>query len=110
MEYFVDSKTSEKGGSYSDEEIEMECCMCRSTKDDALLFYKYCIRRQRKWYAKPNIIKYGDVEHKVTQPSIEVFPKKKIMKHPRKPTEIVVYTDSYCYSTCSCVTKGLKEC
>ncbi|EMD44788.1 Hypothetical protein EHI5A_226290 [Entamoeba histolytica KU27] len=32
------------------------------------------------------------------------------MKHPRKPTEIVVYTDSYCYSACSCVTKGLKEC
>ena len=42
------------------------------------------------WYSKPNIIKYGDVEHKVTQPSIEVFPKKKLMKHPRKPTEIVV--------------------
>ncbi|EDS88903.1 hypothetical protein CL6EHI_145160 [Entamoeba histolytica] len=61
------------------------------------------------WYSKPNIIKYGDVEHKVTQPSIEVFPKKKLMKHPRKPTEIVVYTDSYCYSGCSLVTKGLKE-
>ncbi|EDR23532.1 hypothetical protein EDI_107910 [Entamoeba dispar SAW760] len=61
-------------------------------------------------YTKPNIIKYGDVEHKITQPSIEVFPKKKIMKNPRKPTEIVVYTDSYCYSACSLVTKGLKEC
>ncbi|EAL42817.2 hypothetical protein CL6EHI_076380 [Entamoeba histolytica] len=61
------------------------------------------------WYSKPNIIKYGDVEHKVTQPSIEVFPKKKLMKHPRNPTEIVVYTDPYCYSACSCVTKGLKE-
>ncbi|EDR24957.1 hypothetical protein EDI_224520, partial [Entamoeba dispar SAW760] len=60
-------------------------------------------------YTKPNIIKYGDVEHKITQPSIEVFPKKKIMKNPRKPTEIVVYTDSYCYSACSLVTKGLKE-
>ncbi|GAB1222305.1 hypothetical protein ENUP19_0101G0010 [Entamoeba nuttalli] len=90
MECFVGSKTSEKGGSYCGEEIEMECCMCRSTKDDdALLFYKYCIRRQRKWYAKPNIIKYGDVEHKVTQTSIEVFPKKKLMKNPRKPTEII---------------------
>ncbi|GAB1223889.1 hypothetical protein ENUP19_0163G0047 [Entamoeba nuttalli] len=32
------------------------------------------------------------------------------MKHPRKPTEIVVYTDSYCYSACLCVTKRLKEC
>ncbi|GAT99544.1 hypothetical protein CL6EHI_162910 [Entamoeba histolytica] len=61
------------------------------------------------WYSKPNIIKYGDVEHKVTQPSIQVFPKMKLMKHPRKPTEIVVYTDSYCYSGCSLVTKGLKE-
>ncbi|EMD44183.1 Hypothetical protein EHI5A_276370 [Entamoeba histolytica KU27] len=28
------------------------------------------------WYSNPNIIKYGDVEHKVTQPSIEVFPKR----------------------------------
>ncbi|GAB1224387.1 hypothetical protein ENUP19_0198G0006 [Entamoeba nuttalli] len=34
------------------------------------------------WYAKPNINKYGDVEHKVTQTSIEVFPKKKLMKKP----------------------------
>ncbi|EDS88707.1 hypothetical protein EHI_061140, partial [Entamoeba histolytica HM-1:IMSS] len=61
------------------------------------------------WYSNPNIIKYGDVEHKVTQPSIQVFPKMKLMKHPRKPTEIVVYTDSFCYSACSLVTKGLKE-
>ncbi|BFU26151.1 hypothetical protein EHI2019_000514700 [Entamoeba histolytica] len=89
MEYFVDSKTNEKRGIYCDEGIEIECCI--------------------KWYAKPNNIKYNDVKHKVTQPSIKVFPKKKIMKHPRKPTEIVVYTDSFCYSACSSVTKGLKE-
>ncbi|EDR21749.1 hypothetical protein EDI_337910 [Entamoeba dispar SAW760] len=33
-----------------------------------------------------------------------------LMKNPRKPTEIVVCTDSYCYSACSWVTKVLKEC
>ncbi|EDR27846.1 hypothetical protein EDI_073440 [Entamoeba dispar SAW760] len=62
-----------------------------------------------KWYTKPNIIKYGDVEHKITQPSINKWSPKKLMKNPRKPTDIVVYTDSFCYSACSEVTKGLKE-
>ncbi|EDR29458.1 hypothetical protein EDI_016870, partial [Entamoeba dispar SAW760] len=62
-----------------------------------------------EWYTNPKIIKYGDVEHKVTQPSIMKFEIKKLMKNPRKPTEIVVYTDSFCYSACSSVTKGLKE-
>ncbi|GAB1222431.1 hypothetical protein ENUP19_0109G0002 [Entamoeba nuttalli] len=40
----------------------------------------------------------NDVEHNVTQPSIVELEKKILMKKPRKPTEIVVYTDSYCYS------------
>ncbi|EDR29617.1 hypothetical protein EDI_322170 [Entamoeba dispar SAW760] len=62
-----------------------------------------------EWYTKPKIIKYGDVEHKVSQPSTENWEAKKLMKNPRKPTEIVVYTDSFCYSGCSLVTKGLKE-
>ncbi|EDR26717.1 hypothetical protein EDI_185950 [Entamoeba dispar SAW760] len=78
---------------------------------------KTCERREKEnnpqtlgeWYTNPNIIKYGDVEHKITQRSIVVLPKKKLMKNPRKPTDIVVYTDSYCYSACSLVTKGLKE-
>ncbi|EAL42611.2 hypothetical protein CL6EHI_137370 [Entamoeba histolytica] len=73
------------------------------------------------WYTKPRIIKYGDIEHKVTQPSVDVswrrflnqrlddYPKLKLIRYPRKPTEIVVYTDSFCYSACSSVTKGLKE-
>ncbi|EDR25470.1 hypothetical protein EDI_126730 [Entamoeba dispar SAW760] len=76
-----------------------------------------CERREKginpqtlgEWYTNPNIIKYGDVEHKVSQPSTENWEAKKIMKNPRKPTEIVVYTDSFCYSACSEVTKGLKE-
>ncbi|EDS89300.1 hypothetical protein CL6EHI_170960 [Entamoeba histolytica] len=62
-----------------------------------------------EWYTNPRIIMYGDVEHNVTQPSIDELEKKILMKKPRKPTEIVVYTDSYCYSACSWVTKGLKE-
>ncbi|EAL49880.2 hypothetical protein CL6EHI_179700 [Entamoeba histolytica] len=37
------------------------------------------------------------------------YPKLKLIRYPRKPTEIVVYTDSYCHSACSLVTKGLKE-
>ncbi|EDR23362.1 hypothetical protein EDI_268270 [Entamoeba dispar SAW760] len=70
-----------------------------------------------EWYTKPNIIKYGGVEHKVSQPSTLNLPP--LMKfiindlyssyNPRKPTEVVVYTDSFCYSACSWVTKGLKE-
>ncbi|GAB1221260.1 hypothetical protein ENUP19_0076G0018 [Entamoeba nuttalli] len=62
-----------------------------------------------EWYTNTRIIKYGDVEHNVTQPSIDELKKTILMKKPRKPTEIVVYTDSYCYSACSLVTKGLKE-
>ncbi|EDR22410.1 hypothetical protein EDI_039100 [Entamoeba dispar SAW760] len=62
-----------------------------------------------EWYTKPKIIKYGDVEHKVSQPSLDKGGMMKLMKNPRKPTEIVVYTDSFCYSACSLVTKGLKE-
>ncbi|EDS88978.1 hypothetical protein CL6EHI_077760 [Entamoeba histolytica] len=75
-----------------------------------------------EWYTNHRTIKYEDVEHNVTQPSIVSLMKilqtisfndvpeiKQSMKHPRKPTEIVVYTDSYCYSACSLVTKGLKE-
>ncbi|BFU26661.1 hypothetical protein EHI8A_129960 [Entamoeba histolytica HM-1:IMSS-B] len=62
-----------------------------------------------QWYTNPNIIKYGDIEHKVSQPSSENWDQMKVMKHPRKPTEIIIYTDSFCYSACSEVTKGLKE-
>ena len=31
------------------------------------------------------------------------------MNKPRKPTEIVVYTDSFCYSCCAFTTKSFKE-
>ena len=48
MEYFVDLKTCEKRWNYGDEGIEIEECICRSNEDDnVLLFYRYCIRRQR---------------------------------------------------------------
>ncbi|GAB1221996.1 hypothetical protein ENUP19_0088G0025 [Entamoeba nuttalli] len=79
------------------------------------------LKKLGSWYTKPRIIKYGDVEHKVTQPSIDRmskndlinylyrYPKLKLIRYPRKPTEIVVYTDSYCHSACSLVTNGLKE-
>ncbi|EKE38469.1 hypothetical protein ENU1_164970 [Entamoeba nuttalli P19] len=62
-----------------------------------------------QWYTNPRIIKYGDIEHKVSQPSSENWEEMKVMKNKRKPTEIIIYTDSFCYSACSEVTKGLKE-
>ncbi|GAT99008.1 hypothetical protein CL6EHI_031950 [Entamoeba histolytica] len=62
-----------------------------------------------EWYTNPNIIKYDDVEHKVSQPSVMKWEPMKLMRKPRKPTEIVVYTDPLCYSGCSTITKGLKE-
>ncbi|EDR23553.1 hypothetical protein EDI_030910 [Entamoeba dispar SAW760] len=70
----------------------------------------YCMIKLNRWYIKPKTIKYGNVEHKITQPSIMKWETKKLMSKPRKPTEIVVYTDSFCYSACSVFTKGLKEC
>ncbi|EDR29068.1 hypothetical protein EDI_016080 [Entamoeba dispar SAW760] len=70
----------------------------------------YCVIKLNLWYIKPKTIKYGNVEHKITQPSIMKWETKKLMSKPRKSTEIVVYADSYCYSACSVFTKGLKEC
>ncbi|BFU26513.1 hypothetical protein, conserved [Entamoeba histolytica] len=73
----------------------------------------YCTRKLEEWYRKPTTIKYGNVKHVITQPSRLIteppLEGMKLMKHPRNPTEIVVYTDSYCYSACSMITKGLKE-
>ncbi|EMD46844.1 Hypothetical protein EHI5A_164950 [Entamoeba histolytica KU27] len=92
-----DPKTCNKRGNLFDEkELKMH-------RSESRRFKLY------PWYLKPKTIKYGDVEHIITQPSIEVFQENKLMKNPRKPTEIVVYTDSYCYSACSILTKGLKE-
>ncbi|EMS12260.1 hypothetical protein KM1_013750, partial [Entamoeba histolytica HM-3:IMSS] len=62
----------------------------------------YCTRKLEEWYRKPTTIKYGNVKHVITQPSRLIteppLEGMKLMKHPRNPTEIVVYTDSYCYS------------
>ncbi|EDR22909.1 hypothetical protein EDI_102430 [Entamoeba dispar SAW760] len=73
----------------------------------------YCTKKLKEWYTKPNTIKYGSVKHVITQPSRLIaeppLHQMKLMKNPRKPTEIVVYTDSFCYSACSIMTKGLKE-
>ena len=63
------------------------------------------------FYDKPREIKYGDVTHKITQITTDGFePAANIkMKNIRKPTEIVVYTDSFCFSCCSVTAKGMKE-
>ncbi|BFU25959.1 hypothetical protein CL6EHI_180400 [Entamoeba histolytica] len=108
-----DPKTCNKRGNLFDEK---ELKKCIGVNQEGFLnkivwFFKSVICRFKlyPWYLKPKTIKYGDVEHIITQPSIEVFQENKLMKNPRKPTEIVVYTDSYCYSACSILTKGLKE-
>ncbi|EDR24669.1 hypothetical protein EDI_136510 [Entamoeba dispar SAW760] len=64
------------------------------------------------WYMNPRMIKYGNNEHKIIQPSLidendEII--ERFIKNQRKPTDIVVYTDSFCFSGCSILTKGLKE-
>ena len=63
------------------------------------------------WYTNPVNIQYGNETHSITKPSlmpyIELYNFK--MKNQRKPSEIVVYTDAFCYSCCSIFTKGIKE-
>ncbi|EKE40850.1 hypothetical protein ENU1_077820 [Entamoeba nuttalli P19] len=64
------------------------------------------------WYMNPRIINYGNNEHKIIQPSLidengEII--ERFINNQRKPTDIVVYTDSFCFSGCSIFTKGLKE-
>ena len=64
------------------------------------------------WYTSPKQIVYGNVTHTIAQLSqmgYFDFYGNVIKKHPRKPTEIVVYTDAFCFSCCSIVTKGFKE-
>ena len=78
-------------------------CIARANEND---------KEIGEWYTSPETVKYGDITHVKSQPSQFGFNYKnqiKMTRHKRKPTEIVVYTDSYCYSCCSIFTKGLKE-
>ncbi|BFU24573.1 hypothetical protein EHI8A_174350 [Entamoeba histolytica HM-1:IMSS-B] len=64
------------------------------------------------WYSDPIIDHYGDVEHKRSQPSLappQQMLASRLVNNPRKPTDIVVFTDGFCYSACSLLTKGLRE-
>ncbi|EDR21742.1 hypothetical protein EDI_320470 [Entamoeba dispar SAW760] len=64
------------------------------------------------WYSDPIIDHYGDVEHKRSQPSLappQQMLVSRLVNNPRKPTDIVVFTDGFCYSACSLLTKGLRE-
>ncbi|EMD44229.1 hypothetical protein EHI8A_004250 [Entamoeba histolytica HM-1:IMSS-B] len=64
------------------------------------------------WYSHPDTVYYGDVKHVKTQASYmpaSVMVDASFIHHPRQPTDIVVFTDGYCYSTCSMFTKTLKE-
>ena len=89
-------------------------CYCSSNQDpyscqkDVIL--KGRIDNLGDWYNKPTIIKYGNVEHKVVQISkYDMTANLKVMQKPRKPTEIVIYTDGYCFSACSMFVKNMKE-
>ena len=66
-----------------------------------------------EFYSNPNVIVYDEINHTITQPSHfwkGMEPGSFTFKNnPRKPTDIVVYTDAFCYSACSFLTKGLKE-
>ncbi|KAL7718964.1 VWFA domain-containing protein [Entamoeba marina] len=62
-------------------------------------------------YTNPNVDTFGEYEHKRTQPT--TYNPVNILQLSfdkiRKPTEIVVFTDGFCYSACSLLTKDLKE-
>ncbi|KAL7718008.1 Uncharacterized protein QTN25_004703 [Entamoeba marina] len=64
------------------------------------------------WYDEPKSTTYGTVEHSFSQPSLmhaEMMLKSKFEKHPRKPQEVIVMTDGFCYSACSVLAKGMVD-
>ena len=84
---------------------DIETCKPKETSND--------IQTLGKWYTEPIDVDYGNnVHHKMTQFSLMENSNKlyaRLKNNPRKPTDIVVYTDAFCYSCCSILTKGLKE-
>lgn len=69
------------------------------------------------WYNKPRTINYKDSngnvvsEHKIAQPSkfeMTGYELKRLEKK-RKPTDIVIFTDGYCFSACSMFVKNMKQ-
>ena len=63
------------------------------------------------FYDNPTIDYFGDIQHVRTQTKrIETYGTEiYLKKHPRKPTDILLFTDSFCFSACSILTKGLNE-
>ncbi|ELP87608.1 hypothetical protein EIN_145920 [Entamoeba invadens IP1] len=65
-----------------------------------------------EWYTNAKTVKYGDVEHTHSQESfvshVDMI-KEKLVNHPRKPTDFVVFTDGFCYSACSVFAKGMAD-
>ena len=63
------------------------------------------------FYDNPTIDHFGSIEHIRTQTKrIMTFGTDSIfVKNPRKPTDIVVFTDSFCFSACSIFAKGMVE-
>ncbi|KAL7714043.1 VWFA domain-containing protein [Entamoeba marina] len=64
-----------------------------------------------EFYTNPVVDTYGEYEHYRTQPTTTNLDSASQMnlQNLRKPTEIVVFTDGYCYSVCSLLAKDLKE-
>ncbi|ELP85932.1 hypothetical protein EIN_135160 [Entamoeba invadens IP1] len=63
------------------------------------------------FYTEPVTVNYGDVKHMRSKTEIIKTSTldKLLTKNPRKPTEIVLMSDAFCYSACSLLTKGLQE-
>ncbi|KAL7715884.1 VWFA domain-containing protein [Entamoeba marina] len=65
------------------------------------------------WYDEPITDYYGETAHVRSQPSVmppgQLLTYTTFTKNPRKPTDIVVMTDGFCYSCCSLLTKGFLE-
>ncbi|KAL7720399.1 EGF-like domain-containing protein [Entamoeba marina] len=64
-----------------------------------------------KFYTNPIVDTFGEYEHHRTQPTMFNLDSSWQIKlqNPRKPTEIVIFTDGFCYSACSLLAKDLKE-
>ena len=71
-----------------------------------------------EWYNNPTIIEYKDkngnkYEHKISQFSKMIYETDnknlRELRNKRKPTDIVIFTDGYCYSACSVFVKSMKE-
>ena len=63
-----------------------------------------------EFYSNPKQTQYGTVKHFYSQESLmhaSTMLKSRLTKNPRNPTDVILFTDGFCYSACSVLTKGM---